>query len=244
MHTRRFRLTLMTGLLLLAAVIVVACSGQPGGNLVDPTATIPPTEAPSATPGRDQPGFEPTPGAVLTGTAQIETIELLILESFPVQIHAKVTGYLGDGCTTLGEITQVREGDTFKVTIATSRPADAICTQQLVGFEETLPLDVAGLPRIDPNTVTAALFQAVRPGGVVAVIDHVAAPERETRAEVEATHRIDPAVIRADFERAGFVFEAESDLLRNPADDRAVNVFQPSIRGRTGRVVYRFRRPR
>jgi predicted methyltransferase len=50
-------------------------------------------------------------------------------------------------------------------------------------------------------------------------------------------------VIRADFERAGFVFDGESDLLRNPQDDRSVNVFEPSIRGRTDRVVYRFRRP-
>ncbi len=100
-----------------------------------------------------------------------------------------------------------------------------------------------GLPRIDPNTVTAAIFQATRPGGIVGVIDHVAGPGRETRAEVEATHRIDPAVIRADFERAGFVFDGESDLLRNPQDDRSVNVFEPSIRGRTDRVVYRFRRP-
>jgi len=99
------------------------------------------------------------------------------------------------------------------------------------------------LPRIDPNTVTAALFRATRPGGIVAVIDHVAAPGRETRAEVETTHRIDPATVRADFERAGFVFDGESDLLRNPADDRSVNVFNPSIRGRTDRFVYRFRRP-
>ena len=73
------------------------------------------------------------------------------------------------------------------------------------------------LPRIDPNTVTAALFRTVKPGGIVAVIDHVAAPGRETRAEVEATHRILPTTIRADFERAGFVFDGESDLLRQPA---------------------------
>ncbi|MBX3561370.1 MAG: class I SAM-dependent methyltransferase [Sphingomonas sp.] len=99
------------------------------------------------------------------------------------------------------------------------------------------------LPRIDPTSVTRALFTATKPGGIVAVIDHVAAPGRETRAEVEATHRIDPAVIRADFERAGFVFDGESDLLRNPQDDRSVNVFDPSIRGRTDRVVYRFRKP-
>jgi predicted methyltransferase len=99
------------------------------------------------------------------------------------------------------------------------------------------------LPRIDPNTVTRAIFDATKPGGIVGVIDHIANPGRDTRAEVEATHRILPETIRADFERAGFVFDGESDLLRNPQDDRSVNVFEPSIRGRTDRVVYRFRRP-
>lgn len=99
------------------------------------------------------------------------------------------------------------------------------------------------LPRIDPNTLTQALFRATRPGGIVAVIDHVAAAGRDTRAEVEATHRILPATVRADFERAGFVFDGESAMLANPQDDRSVNVFNPSIRGRTDRFVYRFRRP-
>ena len=50
-------------------------------------------------------------------------------------------------------------------------------------------------------------------------------------------------IVRADFERAGFVFDGESDLLRNPEDDHSKNVFDPSIRGRTDRFVYRFRRP-
>jgi predicted methyltransferase len=99
------------------------------------------------------------------------------------------------------------------------------------------------LPRIDPNTVVQAVWNATRPGGTVAVIDHVAAAGGDTRAVVEATHRIDPAVIRADFERAGFVLEAQSDLLRNPQDNYATNVFDAAIRGRTDRVVYRFRKP-
>lgn len=99
-----------------------------------------------------------------------------------------------------------------------------------------------GLPRIDPNTVVQAIWQAVKPGGTVAVIDHVAAPGGDTREVVEKLHRIDPAVVRADFERAGFVLEAQSDLLR-VAEDHSKNVFDPSIRGKTDRFVYRFRKP-
>ena len=44
--------------------------------------------------------------------------------------------------------------------------------------------------------------------------------------------------------RAGFKLEATSDLLRNPADDHSLNVFDPKIRGNTDRVILKFRRPR
>lgn len=100
-----------------------------------------------------------------------------------------------------------------------------------------------GLPRIDPNTVVRAIWDSVRPGGTVAVIDHVAPAGGDTREVVNRVHRIDPAVVRADFERAGFVLEAQSEMLRNPADDPSKNVFDPSIRGRTDRFMYRFRKP-
>ncbi|HEU0134187.1 MAG TPA: methyltransferase domain-containing protein [Allosphingosinicella sp.] len=100
-----------------------------------------------------------------------------------------------------------------------------------------------GLPRIDPATVVKAIWDSVKPGGTVAVIDHVATPGGDTREVVEKLHRIDPAVVRADFERAGFVLEAQSDILRVPSDDHSKNVFDPSIRGRTDRFVYRFRKP-
>jgi predicted methyltransferase len=99
------------------------------------------------------------------------------------------------------------------------------------------------VPRIDPNTVVQALWYTVKPGGTVAVIDHVATPGGDTREVVEKYHRIDPAVVRADFERAGFVLEAQSEMLRNPADDHVKNVFDPAIRGNTDRFVYRFRKP-
>lgn len=100
-----------------------------------------------------------------------------------------------------------------------------------------------GLARVEPGTVAAELFAAAKPGGTVVVVDHVAAGGRETRAEVDATHRIDPAVVRADFEAVGFMFDGESEALRRPGDDRSMRVFNPAIRGRTDRFMFRFRKP-
>jgi len=100
-----------------------------------------------------------------------------------------------------------------------------------------------GFPRTDPAAILRTLYQSVKPGGTVAVVDH-AGPAGDTRALVEKYHRIDPATVKADFERAGFVLEAESNVLRNPADDHSKEVFDPAIRGNTDRFVYRFRKPR
>ena len=97
--------------------------------------------------------------------------------------------------------------------------------------------------RMDPDGFLKTVYQAMRPGGTVAVIDHVANPGGDPREVADKLHRIDPAVIKADFARAGFVLDGESDLLRNPADDHSKLVFDPSIRGVTDRVVYRFKKP-
>lgn len=97
--------------------------------------------------------------------------------------------------------------------------------------------------RMEPQQWLKHLYDAMKPGGVVGVIDHVAAPNSDTRATVEKLHRIDPDVVKADFRRAGFDLEEESAILRNPADDHSTNVFDPSIRGKTDRFVFRFRKP-
>ena len=97
--------------------------------------------------------------------------------------------------------------------------------------------------RMEPQHWLRNLFVAMKPGGVVGIIDHSAAPSADTRATVEKLHRIDPEVVKADFQRAGFILEAESDMLRNPADDRSLGVFDPAIRGKTDRFVLRFRKP-
>lgn len=98
------------------------------------------------------------------------------------------------------------------------------------------------IPETDPAQFLAALKSMMKPGAVVGVIDHVGNPG-DTRTTVEDYHRIDPAVVRADFEKAGFVLEEESDLLANPDDDHETGVFDPSVRGKTDRFLMRFVKP-
>lgn len=102
--------------------------------------------------------------------------------------------------------------------------------------------EAMGWSAIDAPKLLAELFQAMKPGAKLGLIDHAAPPG--SPAETGGTlHRIDPAIVERDFAAAGFVLEAESDLLRNPSDDFSKGVFDAAVRGRTDRFVLLFRRP-
>jgi len=97
--------------------------------------------------------------------------------------------------------------------------------------------------RTDPAEMLKRLYAALKPGGVVVVQDHVAKAGGDTAKVVDELHRIDPAVVRAEFERAGFVFDGESKVLAHPEDDHTKLVFDEAIRGKSDQFVYRFRKP-
>jgi len=99
-----------------------------------------------------------------------------------------------------------------------------------------------GWPEFDRPKLHAELFAALKPGGVLGVIDHYA-NAGSPAATGGTLHRIDKAIAIADIEHAGFVLEDQSDLLRNPDDDHSRGVFDPSIRGKTDRFMLRFRKP-
>lgn len=100
------------------------------------------------------------------------------------------------------------------------------------------------IPQMDPNAFVKAVYAAMKPGAVIGVIDHVANPNSDTRGTVDKLHRIDPNVVKADFKRAGFVFVASSNILRNPADDHNSEVHDPKIAGKTDRFIFKFKKPR
>jgi predicted methyltransferase len=100
---------------------------------------------------------------------------------------------------------------------------------------KVMPAPVAGL-------VGKALFDSLKPGGVLIVIDHYAADGTGT-ADSDRLHRIDIASVKSELAAAGFVLEDQSDILRNPADPRTALVFDASIRGKTDQFVLKFRKP-
>lgn len=101
----------------------------------------------------------------------------------------------------------------------------------------------AKTPLGNPAQVTADLFQAVKPGGVVVVVDHVAAKGSDTVKVVDAMHRIDPEVVKADFTKAGFVFNSESTVLQHPEDDHTKPVFDKEVQHKTDQFIYSFIKP-
>jgi inhibitor of cysteine peptidase len=122
----KLKTTILTLVLLL--FIVTGC----GGREPEPTETPPPpTNAPVS--------------EAITGTATVESIQILLLESFPVQVNARMRGILPDGCTTIDQITTNQSGNDFTIIVTTFRPAGAICTEAVVPFDEVVALDVLGL---------------------------------------------------------------------------------------------------
>jgi predicted methyltransferase len=85
-----------------------------------------------------------------------------------------------------------------------------------------------------------AVFVMLKPGGVLGVTDHVG----NDGADNTQLHRIPKHFLIEDAKAAGFVVEAESDILAHAADDHTKNVFDPTLRGKTDQFVVRLRKPK
>jgi predicted methyltransferase len=85
-----------------------------------------------------------------------------------------------------------------------------------------------------------ALFDALKPGGILMVADHSAQPGAGVSA-AKTLHRIEESTLRAEIEAAGFKLVAEGDFLRNPADMRDAAVFRPQTP--VDEFVLKFQKP-
>ena len=99
-----------------------------------------------------------------------------------------------------------------------------------------------GWEKVDREALLAEVYAATRSGGVVGVVEHIAAADTDP-AVIAGLHRLDPELIKQDFLAAGFELNAESDILQNADDDLTLVPMLPQIRGRSSRAVLRFVKP-
>jgi predicted methyltransferase len=97
----------------------------------------------------------------------------------------------------------------------------------------------------DRAKMNRAIFEALKPGGVYALVDH-SARHGDGVKEAKTLHRIEQSVLQQEVIDAGFVLDAEADFLRNPDDPRDWNASPGAAgdkRGHSDRFVLRFVKP-
>ncbi len=96
--------------------------------------------------------------------------------------------------------------------------------------------DMVGF-KLNRENVNAAVYKALKPGGIYGIVDHSAKPGTGD-TETTTLHRIDEDFLIKDVEKAGFKLIGASAALRHPEDDRTWNVFKH--RGETDRFMLKF----
>jgi predicted methyltransferase len=96
-------------------------------------------------------------------------------------------------------------------------------------------------PKIDVPAVLEQVARALKPGGVVLVVDHSAKAGTGSSA-AGPLHRIDEAFARRDFESHGLELVGHSDLLRRPDDRRDQISYKGPMLSKTDRFVLVFRK--
>ncbi len=79
----------------------------------------------------------------------------------------------------------------------------------------------------DRARMNAAVFTALKPGGVYVIGDHAGRPGTGI-SEAGTLHRVEEDFVRKEVEAAGFRLVASGDFLRNPADPRDRNTPEPA----------------
>jgi len=76
-----------------------------------------------------------------------------------------------------------------------------------------------GAMGVDRARLNAAVFAALKPGGLYVIADHAGRPGTGI-SESGTLHRVEESLVRREVEAAGFRLAAVGDFLRNPADPR------------------------
>ena len=85
------------------------------------------------------------PPQYVYGEAAVTGLEIVITDSFPIQVVAVVYGELPDACTKIDSVSQELKDRTFVISLTTRRPVNEVCALTVIPFEASVPLAVLGL---------------------------------------------------------------------------------------------------
>jgi len=128
----------------------------------------------------------------------------------------------------------------FEARMKTPAMKDAIDDRR--GFEEPVPPGVHDLDLVtfffayhdttympvDRAKMDKAMFDALKPGGILVVADYAALPGAPVTTGKQF-HRLDENIEKREIEAAGFKFVGEANFLRNPADTHDFIIFGSKI---------------
>ncbi len=126
MYKKMLRMMLLFGLL---AMILSACSLA--GNSPTLPATLPVPTSQTQTDRRE---------------AQVQSVEIQVLQTDPIQVKAIINGSLTESCATLGEYQVQYASNTFQINLPMVIPADQDCIPVVTPFKTTILLDTSGVP--------------------------------------------------------------------------------------------------
>jgi predicted methyltransferase len=102
--------------------------------------------------------------------------------------------------------------------------------------------DTSNWPKIDVPKVLDQVAKALKPGGVLLLVDHSAKAGTGSTA-ASPLHRIEESFAKKDFESHGFKLVSHSDALRRPDDKRDLLSYEGPAFGKTDRFVLVFKKP-
>jgi predicted methyltransferase len=81
---------------------------------------------------------------------------------------------------------------------------------------------------VDRAKANAAIFRALKPGGIYVIADHSGRAGTGI-SESGTLHRVEEAFVKQEVEAAGFRLQAQGNFMRNPADPRDRNTPEPAM---------------
>lgn len=231
---------LFQGAVLACTVLTAACAGMGGNGSIDYRALVASpdrSEADRQTDQRRRPELLLAFAGVRPG---MKVLDMGAGGGYSTELFARAVGpggtvYAQDSAA-LPERVKERFDERAK------KPVMKNVVRILRDYDDPVPPEVRDLDMIaflfayhdtafmgvDRARMNRAMFEALKPGGILLIADHSAQPGAGVSV-VKSLHRIEESVLLQEVAAAGFRLLAEADFLRNPNDTRDAIVFRPKV---------------